>query len=105
VLEQQGLFFNGKLVHQLKFKLHGHCTNNKAKQIAIFKVLEKLEELQDVPENDKRVAICTDSKVIFELLQNKFKRNRLIEIIRNKTIALTHLKWTVHLAGLKGMRG
>lgn len=36
-------FLNVKLVHQLKFELHGHCTNNQAKQIAIFKVLEKLE--------------------------------------------------------------
>jgi len=39
------IFVNGKLVHQLKFKLHGHCSNNQAEQIAILKVLEKLEEL------------------------------------------------------------
>jgi ribonuclease HI len=38
---------NGKLVHQPKFKLHGHCTNNQAEQIAVLKVLESLEELQD----------------------------------------------------------
>jgi len=55
------IFVNGKLVHglkfklhghcsnnqaeqhQLKFKLHGHCSNNKAEQIVILKVLEKLE--------------------------------------------------------------
>jgi len=36
------IFENGKLVHQLKFKLHGHCSNNQAEQIAIFKALEKL---------------------------------------------------------------
>jgi ribonuclease HI len=36
------IFVNGKLVHQLKFKLYGHCTNNQAEQIAILKVLEKL---------------------------------------------------------------
>jgi ribonuclease HI len=41
------IFVNGKLLHQLKFKLQGHCSNNQAKQIAILKVLEKLEELQD----------------------------------------------------------
>jgi len=38
---------NGKLVHQLKFKLQGHFSNNQAEQIAILKVLGKLEELQE----------------------------------------------------------
>ena len=61
------IFVNGKLVHQLKFKLHGHCTNNKAEQIAIFKVLEKLE-LQDGQDNDKRVAVHTDSKITLDLI-------------------------------------
>jgi ribonuclease HI len=75
---------NGKLVHQLKFKLHGHCSNNRAEQIAILKVLEKLEELQDGHDNDKRAAIYTDSKVTLDLLQTPFKRNRLIEFIRKK---------------------
>jgi len=36
------VFVNGKLVHQLKFKLHGHCSNNQAEQITILKVLEKI---------------------------------------------------------------
>jgi len=31
---------NGKLVHQLKFKLHGHCSNNQAEQIGILKTLK-----------------------------------------------------------------
>jgi hypothetical protein len=62
------IFVNVKLVHQLKSELHGHCSNNQADQIVILKVLEKLEELQD---NDKRVAIYTDSKIILYLLQNK----------------------------------
>jgi hypothetical protein len=31
-------FVNGKLVHQLKFKLYGHCSNNQVEQIAILKV-------------------------------------------------------------------
>jgi len=29
------IFVNGKLVHQLKFKLHGHYSNNQGEQIAI----------------------------------------------------------------------
>ena len=73
---------NGKMVHQLKFKLYGHCSNDQAEQTAILKVSEKLEELQDGQDNDKRVAIYTDSKITLDLLQNSFKRNRLIEYIR-----------------------
>jgi len=34
------IFVNGKLVHQLKFKPHGHCSNYQAEQITILKVLE-----------------------------------------------------------------
>jgi len=40
-----------------------------------------------------------------DLLQNKFKRNRLIELVRNKLIALAHSKWIVHLAKVKGHAG
>ena len=41
------IFVNGKLLHQLKLKLQGHCSNNQAEQTAILKVLGKLEELQE----------------------------------------------------------
>ena len=68
------IFVNGMLVHQLKFKLHGHCSNNQAEQIPILKTLEKLEELQEGKDNDKRAAIYTDSKITLALLENKFKR-------------------------------
>ena len=27
------IFVNDRLVNQLKFKLHGHCSNNEAEQI------------------------------------------------------------------------
>jgi len=99
------IFVNGKLVHQLKFKLHGHCSSNQAEQTEILKVLEKLEELQGGQDNDKRVAIYTDSKITLDLLQNRFKRNRLIELIRNKIIALAHLKWIMHFGWVKGHAG
>jgi len=56
------MFVNGKLVHQLNFKLHGHCSSNQGEQIAILKVLEKLEEFQDGQDNEKRFATYTDSK-------------------------------------------
>jgi hypothetical protein len=31
--------------------------------------------------------------------------NRLVELIRNKIIALTHLKWKVHFGWVKGQTG
>jgi len=96
------ILVNGKLVHQLKFKLHGHCSNNQAKQTAILKALEKLEELQDGQDNDKRDEIYTDSKITLDLLHNKFKQNRLIEFVRHKIIILTHLKWIIHFGWVKG---
>ena len=34
------IFVKGNLVHQLQFKLHGHCSNNQAEQIGILKTLE-----------------------------------------------------------------
>ena len=36
------IFVTGKLVHQLKFKLHGQCYNNQAEQIANFKDFRKI---------------------------------------------------------------
>jgi len=53
----------------------------------------------------KRVATYTDSKRNLDLLQNKFKRNRLIELTGNKIIALAHLKWIVHFGWVKGHAG
>ena len=60
------IFVNGKMVHQLKFKLQGHCSNIQAEQIANLKVLGKLEELQEGHGNDKLVAIYTDNKITLE---------------------------------------
>jgi len=60
------VFVNGKLLRQLKFKLHGHSSNNQAEQIAILGVLEKLEEFQDGHDNETRAAIYTDSKITLD---------------------------------------
>jgi hypothetical protein len=87
-------------IHMLT-RTHTH----KHTQIAILKVLEKLEELQDGQGNDKRVAIYTDRKITLDLLQNTFKWNRLIEFIRNKMITLSHLKWIVHFGWVKAHAG
>jgi ribonuclease HI len=61
-------FVNGKLVQQLKFKLHAHCSNNQAEQVALLKALEKLEEMQEGQDNDTRAALYTDSKITIDKL-------------------------------------
>jgi ribonuclease HI len=95
------IFVNSKLVHQLKFKPHGQCTNFQADQTSIFEVLEKLVELQYGQGNEKWIAIYTVSEITLDLQQNNFKQNQLIELIRNMTIALTHLKWIMHFGWVK----
>ena len=89
---------NGKTVLQMQFQLHGHCTNIQAEQTAILKTLEKLEELQAGQNgiHDKHVALYTDSKITLDLLQNQFKRNRLIEAIRTKITELEKLRYITH---------
>jgi ribonuclease HI len=99
------IFVNGELLHQLMFKLHANCSNNQAEQIAILKALEKLEELQEGQDNNRRAALNTDSKITLDLMQNKIKRNRLIESIRSKVIDLTHSKWEIHFGWVKGHSG
>jgi len=99
------IFVKSKMVHQLKFKLQGHFSNNQAEQIAILKVLGKLEELQEGHGNGKCVAMYTDSKITLNLLKNNFKGNHLIEYIGDKIIALTHLKWIMHFSWVRGHAG
>ena len=54
---------------------------------------------------DKYVALYTDSKITLDLLQNQFKRNRLIEVIRNKIIELEQLRCITHFGWIKGHAG
>ena len=74
---------------------HFYCTNNQ--------VLEKLEGLQDG--QDKSVVIYTEGKITLDLLQNKFKQNRLIELVRNKIILRAHLKCIMYFGWVKGQAG
>jgi len=60
-----------------------------------------LTHTKDGQDNDKSVAIYTDSKTTLDLLQNKFKWNRLIELIRNKRTVLAHSKWVVNFGWVK----
>lgn len=98
------IYENGTLTTELKFKLHSQCSNNQAEQIAILKILEKIEEIQN-EDNDKSVALYTDSKITLDLLKNNYKRNRLIELIKTKIINLAHSNWKLHFGWIKGHSG
>ena len=73
----------------------------------ILKALEKLVELQAGQNGsyDKYVVLYTDSKITLDLLRNHFKRNRLIEDIRNKMIELEQLRCIKHFGCVKRHAG
>ena len=76
-------FVQHKPVHQLQFRLHDHCSNNQAEQLAILKALEFIETNLQVSDNQKTVALHTDSKISLDSLANH--TNNLIVAIREET--------------------
>ena len=86
------IFVNGKLVHQLKFKVQGHYSNNQAERIAILKVLEKLEELQDGQDNDKRVAVYTGRKITFGFIAKQIQTDPFDRIYQKQNYCTGAIK-------------
>jgi ribonuclease HI len=75
------IYHKKQLIKQCKYKLHSHCSNNQAEQIAILKLLEQLQEMET--QTGGEVAIYTDSKVTIDSLKNHANHGYLIETIRN----------------------
>jgi ribonuclease HI len=88
------IYFNKQLVKQCKYKLHSHCSNNQAEQIAILKALEQLPKLEE-PTN-RKAAIFTYSKVAINSLKNHATHGFLIQKIRNKVQHLSTQSRTIH---------
>jgi len=61
------------VLHQPKFILHERCSNNQAKQVAILKALEHIQNLQLAEDAEKIVLVNTDSKVTLYTLNNRNK--------------------------------
>ena len=56
-------------------------------------------------EGDKTVLIHTDSQITLQLLQNKKKHTRLIELIRTKINEMEQHKWSVEFTWIKAHAG
>ena len=67
-----------------KYKLHDNCSNNQAKQLAIVKAMETLENTNIRNSRRRIVTIYTDSKVTIQSIKNYRNHKRLIEKIRKK---------------------
>jgi len=74
----------GKLEHQLKYKLHNNCSNNQAKQMAIVKAIESIENIHNRDSRRRTAIIHTDSRVTVQSLKNHRNHKNLIEEIRKK---------------------
>ena len=79
------IFSGNNLKTTLKYRLHKHCSNNQAEQMAVLKTLEYI---QTSKAEEKTVLVCTDSRITLQMLQNQKKNTHLIEKIRTKVIEL-----------------
>ena len=79
------IFSGNNLKMTLKYRLHKHCSNNQAEQMAVLKTLEYI---QTSKAEEKTVLVCTDSRITLQMLQNQKKNTHLIEKIRTKVIEL-----------------
>lgn len=101
------MFRNQALTHQMKFRLYKTCSNNQAEQLAIMKALDSLKGLniREVPVDERKVAIYTDSKITLDSLKNKNNHKYLIEEIRNKLKSVEEDNWTVKFSWVKAHAG
>jgi ribonuclease HI len=86
----------------LKYKLHRHCSNNQAEQMAILKALEYMQLLKM---ENKTALVLTDSKITLQMLQNPKKHLRLIDLIRTNVIELEQEEWKVDFSWIKAHAG
>jgi ribonuclease HI len=97
------IYVDRALKRQCKYKLQNCCSNNQAEQIAILMSLEELTSISD--QNERTVAIYTDSKVTLASLRNNSIHSPLIAEIRNKVRHLTMQNWSIHLGWVKAHTG
>jgi len=96
------IYQDNNLTSTLKCRLSERCTNNQAEQIAILKALEHIQSMET---GDKIVVIHTDSQITLQLLQNKKKHTRLIELIRTIINEMEEHEWSVEFTCIKAHAG
>jgi ribonuclease HI len=95
------IFINKHLTFQLKYNVAERCSNNQAEQLAIAKVLEKIQDLSHLQENHRSVAIHTDSRTTLDAIANPRKHQSLVEQIRDEIRRLENDNWTIHFTWVK----
>ena len=99
------IFVQQEMALQLQFRLGTSCSNNQAEQLAIFKALEAIEEI-DIPESSPRtIQIFTDRRITIDLLKNTNDHSYLIEEIRKRLSTLDRADWTIGISRVKAHVG
>jgi ribonuclease HI len=98
------IFSGNNLKTTLKYRLHRHCSNNQAEQMAILRALEYIQ-FSNVEE--KTVLVYTDSRITLQMLKKKQqkKQTHLIEQIRSKVFELEQDEWKVECSWIKAHAG
>lgn len=99
------LFQNDIPFQQLKYRLGRKCSNNQAEQLAILKALQELQNIGDLPNEDKTAAIHSDSKVALAILQDNRKHNSLAEDSLRILKHLEEKQWRIHFRWVKAHVG
>jgi len=95
------IFVNKHLTLQMMYKLAEDCSNNQAEQLAIVKVLEKLQDFRHLQEGQRSPAIHTYSKIIIDATANCRNHQNLVEQIREGVRRLEKDNWTIHFTWVK----
>ena len=89
------IFIDGRLTHQLRYKMAEKCSNNQAVQHATLKAVEKLRKMQTTQRSHRTTAFHTDSRINPEEIANTRKYQNLVESIRKVIRTLEADEWIV----------
>ena len=84
------------------YRLNRRCTNNQAKQLAILKALECIQNLKDA---GKTIIVYTDSRITLQLLTNHKRHTYLIDKIRIKVMEMERNEWKIEFSWIKAHAG
>jgi len=96
---------NKQLQLRLTYKLAEQCSNNQAEQYAIVKALENLQNYSHLKEEQRSVAVHTDSIITLDATANPRNHHDLVEQIREGVRRLEKDKWTIHFTWVKAHNG
>ena len=68
-------------------------------------ILKALESIQKIEPEEKIILVHTDSKITFQLLQNKKKHTKLIEQFRSKFQEMEQREWSLEFRWIMAHAG